>query len=418
MTEYEIYIHTDPPLSLKPPMTSEKLTHEKRFKVLSLSLVLVLNPGLILTSKTAFAKRLERQICSDRYSQFFNSYQPKSPDILEPKIGIEIEGSISDQMNLEGIAKLFQNQLKDRESSVNQKYRNGLGNYYEVVYQNKKGEEKAYRISRDLSIVSKQIPFEIATPILKDPDDFEVFRLLVQELKKTKAKSETRTAGVHVHIDFSNPSFGETASIAALFSEIEEELMKRFSTTSTRRRYTKPTSTELLKILNEVKIDDILIANRQVWRVVLRGSRYHALNLKAHFRYGTLEFRLFNSTLDLPALELMYDFASRLVIGIRAQNPELVAYLVNQNGPIEVDKIAKILGMKLSKPGAQAVLEKILKETQNEQNLKDLTFVTLQSLAFQITALLTTAYVVLQIIEKTNEILGSTPVGTSFLPLK
>lgn len=194
--------------------------------------------------------------------------------------------------------------------------------------------------------------------------------------------------------------------------------MKRFETTSTRRRYTKPTPKELLKILNEVNIDDLLMANKDLWKVISKGPRHHALNLKSHFQYGTVEFRLFNSTLDLPALELMYDFASKLVTGIRTKNPELVAYLVNQNGPIEVEKIANILGMKLTEPGAQAVLEKILKEAQNKQSLIDLHLVLLQRVAFQTAALLTTAYILIQLIVNIDEILSSAPISTFNLPVK
>lgn len=381
----------------------------------SIALIVFLASTLIgsffVSLSTAVAADLVRKICSERYAQFFASYSPKMHEEVQVKVGIEIEGSVPYKIDLEGIAAHFYDRIKDQQRDVKKNhYFYDDFSRYEVSYLNKNNEEKIYRITRDPSVMSRQAPFEIASPILRDSEDFEVFHDLVQELKKIGGRRETHTGGIHIHIDFSNPAFGEAAAIAAVFSEIEKELMKRFSTVLPRMRHTKTTSKELLQFLRNAKIDDDLTVTDRLWKIISENSREHALNLKSYYRHNTVEFRLFNSTLEFPAIELMHDFASKLVLGIRTQNPALVEYLVNQEGPIEVDRVASILGMKLVHPEAKIVLKKIFMEAKNQRSLKELGVLTLKRLAFQMTVYLTASYVVAKMMESINDVLGDAPV--------
>lgn len=385
---------------------------QKRIFISILVIFLSLTRGLVFPLKNTFANDSVRKICSKRYAQFFKTYQPKSPEEIKIKIGIEIEGSVPREVDLSGIARRINNWLKFKKKQV-QTIHNPYINQYEISYISNSGQKKIFKLDRDPSVISRRASFEISSPILETPEDFHVFQEIVKQLKKIGGKNEANTGGIHIHIDFSDISFGETAGIAAVFSEIEEELMNRFSTSASRKVYTQPTSKELIDFLKKATIDeDLTVASTEIWKTISNNTRQHALNLQAYRIYNTVEFRFFNSTLDLEALELMHDFSSKLVQGIRTQNTSLVDYLVHHHGPIEVDHIAKILGMKLAKPEAQAILKRIMKEARNQSKLKDLGIVDFEMAILQTVALLTGAYVVTQEIEKIYEILGkgSSPV--------
>ncbi len=81
-----------------------------------------------------------------------------------------------------------------------------------------------------------------------------------------------------------------------------------------------------------------------------RTARHHALNLHALKRHGTVEFRMFNSTLDVAGLELMIGFSHRLVHAVRNSDPKLMAYLKSLEGQeADLFGVSKAIGIDLGK---------------------------------------------------------------------
>jgi len=308
--------------------------------------------------KFGFSSSWAREVCASRYRELFQSFAPADPAQLRIRAGVELEGSISFDIDLKGVAQSI-------HSETIKKYRDAeirhfsLLDFYEVTYRKKNGETKIWTIKEDSTVETDDVPLEISTPILEDAEDFDLFRNVVKNVEELGAKSQPLTAGVHVHVDFAGARPGEMAALAGVFSEIEKELNERFSVLETRNEFINPTSPDLKKLITSVSAKDSQFG---VSKFLAVQGKFHALNLLAYRKFGTVEFRIFNSTFDVEALELMYDFSMKLVEGIRTQNPELVEYLTKNNRDIRLNRVAKILGMKIAKNKAEKVLERIFFE--------------------------------------------------------
>lgn len=345
-----------------------------------------------------------RRICPQIYALFFESYQPKRFGSFMIPTGIEIEGSVPREVGLNGLAQAIKKTLRTNYNQPKIRHLSGINHYIISYrkYRNHHPDLMTFRIDSDHSIKTSQIPFEIASPILRDEDDLNNFKNVVTTVRKLGAKSETQSAGIHVHVDFEDASAGELASLAAIFSEIEKDLIKRFSTSKPRKKYTLLTSKELIRSLNTVLFDRYFNHDDFIQKLLSSQTRYHALNLRSYDQIGTVEFRLFNSTLDLEVLDLMRDFSLKLVKGIRTQNPDLVNYLIESKEPIQLDRVAKILEMKLAHPNAQQVLNRIYQEAQKDYGQKWYQKTESARAISQVALLLGTAAVINQVLEQSN----------------
>lgn len=316
--------------------------------------------GLFVISEVGYSDS-DRLICSQRYAYLVDSYDSKPRDSLQMRVGIEIEGSVPLKVNTHGIAEIAKNLLSKHYKKVE------ISNYfplqiYQIIYRKKNGVDKILRIDIDPTIITSRAPFEIASPILEDSEDFKVFWELIREIKKRGGQSETASAGVHIHIDFEGATAGEMATLAAVFSEIEADLLNRFAISKERLRYAAPTSQALLDFLNDRFSKEEPSVYSFFDQLGANYDRYHALNLRSYLQHQTVEFRLFNSTLNIEALDLMVDFSSKLVKAVRTKKPELLNYLTKDEKSIELDQLAKVLDLKLGNPETRRVFQKIINE--------------------------------------------------------
>lgn len=367
---------------------------------LQLALLLITFSYSIDFKENLAAAASDRLFCTKKYAQFFDLYPKKILYKFPLKVGIEIEGSIPKQIDLKGIVENLHQTLRKTYPRVIIRKISNLEEYF-LVYRNHSDQEKIYQIHTDHSIITSQTPFEIASPILTEPEDFIIFHEVIENLKKIGARSEPASAGVHIHIDFSNPHFGEVSSLAAIFAEIEEDLMMRFSTLETRKIYTRPTAEMILQFLDQANLSEFPDEYESIfWKIVEQQSRYHALNFKSYSRHGTVEFRLFNSTLNIQALQIIEDFAIKLVSALRNKNPALVEYLVQNEGLIQLEEIAKILDMKLAQPEAKTVLDQVLREAQSVKTQLKIKNLKIFESFSQVALLIAAAAMIHEVIEK------------------
>lgn len=322
---------------------------------------------LVLIPHTAWNAE-KRMICAERYQELFRSFRSLSLSRFRPKVGIEIEGIAPKDVGLSGFAEVIRLKLADQYPNVSiffDKKRNSYElseDQYRVVYEKKDGRKLTWTIKEDRTVVTRETPLEITSPILETAEDFQDFRDVVQSVHSLGAHSHPESAGVHVHVDFSRAEGADLAVLAAVFSEVEKELKNRFSTHASRECYTENTERTLLRVIRSEDLDskDYPLMNQ----LLDAQDRLHSLNLSAYVKQQTVEFRLFNSTFDLEALELMSDFALKLVKRVRTQDPKLVDYLTKNDNPIKLDELSKVIGTELHQPQAQEVLNRILSESQ------------------------------------------------------
>lgn len=330
------------------------------FKSVSISIL-----ALFFFLPNSLAPAFGREICTAKYEELFASFIRKDPRTLRMKAGIELEGSVSKKIGLDGVAEIIRSYLYRHDSKatiteVEPDMTKGI--QYLVNYRKSNGDLKTWTVKEDHSIRTFDLPLEITSPILEDTEDFELFQKVIKGIQKAGPRVEPLSGGVHIHVDLNDAEPGEMGSIAAIFSEIEKETKKRFSTHPERSKTIADTSGELLKVIQETQFQKKSPEHLQ--QLISAQNRNHALNLQSYPIYGTVEFRLFNSTFNLEALDLMSDFAIKLVKGVRTKNPKLIAYLTQNEDNIQLDGISKALGLKLSQPSAKKVLEKIFLEGQ------------------------------------------------------
>lgn len=145
---------------------------------------------------------------------------------------------------------------------------------------------------------------ELVTPILKY-EDMYMLQNVVRALRHGGA-FVNESCGIHVHVDASNHNHISLKNLMTIMYSKEDMLFRALNVNPNRvHRYCKkvrePVLADIRKIPNRSlsmdSIKNIWYDGDSNWNVHYHNTRYHALNLHATFTKGTVEFRMFNSTL-------------------------------------------------------------------------------------------------------------------------
>lgn len=171
-------------------------------------------------------------------------------------------------------------------------------------------QNRQWKIMSDSSIrcqgrgsrtVGREYSVEFVSPICQYTD-IETIQELVRKLRCGGAKVND-TCGIHVHVDASNHTSKTLRNIVNIMASKEDLLYKTLKVEVRRERYCKKTDTRFLDELNHKRLQSMSEVET-LWYNGPTGrndhydeSRYHGLNLHSVFSKGTIEFRIFNSTL-------------------------------------------------------------------------------------------------------------------------
>ena len=143
---------------------------------------------------------------------------------------------------------------------------------------------------------------EMVSPICKY-EDIPTIQELVRKLRTAGAKVND-SCGIHVHVDASKHDVKTLRNLVNIMASKEDLLYKALDVEVERERYCKKVDTKFLEELNKkrpkqmAELEDIWYDGYGYNRHAhYNNSRYRALNLHSVFTKGTVEFRLFNSTL-------------------------------------------------------------------------------------------------------------------------
>ncbi len=165
---------------------------------------------------------------------------------------------------------------------------------------------------------------ELVSPILRW-GDIETVQRIVRELRAAGAKVND-SCGFHVHIGAAGMTAKAVRNLVNNFASHEELLFKALDVHAKRKRYCKPLNREFLNRLN-VRKPTTLAELGEVWYNLPEAdfptyhyheSRYTTLNLHALFTKGTVEFRIFNSTLHAGEVKTALQLACALVANAKA----------------------------------------------------------------------------------------------------
>ena len=142
---------------------------------------------------------------------------------------------------------------------------------------------------------------EFVSPICRY-EDIEPLQEIIRKLRTAGAKVND-SCGIHVHVDASAHNVKTLRNIVNIMAAKEDLLYKALKVEVEREYYCQKADTRFLDAMNNRRTKTMDELER-IWYNGSSGryqhydrSRYHALNLHSVFSKGTIEFRLFNSTL-------------------------------------------------------------------------------------------------------------------------
>ena len=184
-----------------------------------------------------------------------------------------------------------------------------IGGGYDT-YTVRDNQNRQWKLVSDASIrcrngnnrqASREYSVELVSPICQYAD-IETIQEIVRKLRGGGAKVND-SCGIHVHVDASTHTPKTLRNIVNIMASKEDLLYKALQVQVSRENYCQKADTRFLDELNHKRPTTM----RDVENLWYNGcgsrhyhyddSRYHALNLHSVFSHGTIEFRLFNSTL-------------------------------------------------------------------------------------------------------------------------
>ena len=155
--------------------------------------------------------------------------------------------------------------------------------------------------SRGERTASRLYAVEVVSPICKY-EDIETVQELVRELRRGGAKVND-SCGIHIHVDASRHDPKTLRNIVNIMASKEDLLYKALRVQIDREYYCQKADLRFLEDVN-LKRPKSMSEFETLWYngssrrgIHYDSTRYHALNLHSVFSKGTIEFRMFNSTL-------------------------------------------------------------------------------------------------------------------------
>lgn len=137
-------------------------------------------------------------------------------------------------------------------------------------------------------------------------DDIPTVQECIRALRRAGAKVDS-SCGMHIHIDGANHTAKSLKNLAFTFRAKQDLIFKAVAPNRTNNRFCRPLTDDLVdnikksKNLDGEKMKDVWYGTYRDYgrdtNAHYHDSRYHALNLHSLWYRGTVEFRLFNSTL-------------------------------------------------------------------------------------------------------------------------
>lgn len=158
---------------------------------------------------------------------------------------------------------------------------------------------------------------ELVTPILRW-NDIETLQQIVRKLRHAGAKVND-SCGMHIHIGAQNLNAKQIRHLINIVASREDIFYNALNVHENRKSYCKPTDERFLTELNQKK-PATLSGLKPVWYgdngrhdCHYDSSRYTIVNLHALFTKGTIEFRIFNSTLHAGEVKAAIQFCAAMV---------------------------------------------------------------------------------------------------------
>ena len=243
-------------------------------------------------------RRSQGDVCRRVASVENPSGEEGSEELKNQRFGIEIEMT---GITRSAAAKIIAKHFGTETSHV--------GGSYDT-YTISDGTERRWKVVSDSSIrcqargertARKLYAVEVVSPICQY-EDIETVQELIRELRKGGARVND-SCGIHIHVDASRHDPKTLRNVVNIMASKEDLLYKTLKVKIDRQYYCQKADLRFLEDVN-LKRPKSMSEFETLWyngdsgrHSHYHSSRYHALNLHSVFSKGTIEFRMFNSTL-------------------------------------------------------------------------------------------------------------------------
>lgn len=187
---------------------------------------------------------------------------------------------------------------------------------------------RKWKVMRDSSITSirndgsnapmDQYKVELVTPPL-NYEDIELLQNIIRKLRENGAKAHT-SCGIHIHVDGANHNPQSLRRLVNFMTSRQDLVYEALEIGERADHWCHKLNASLLA---EMKKDKNLSKEKaeQIWyssandgycggvdHQHYNSTRYHGVNLHSYFTKGTVEFRLFNSTLHAGKIKAYIQF--------------------------------------------------------------------------------------------------------------
>jgi len=159
---------------------------------------------------------------------------------------------------------------------------------------------------------------EFVTPPLHY-EDIDTLQTIIRKFREVGGKANS-SCGIHIHVDGANHTPLSLRRMVNFMASRQDLLYEALNIGARKDSWCKPISKELLSTMKRERNFTSAIAE-QIWYSSANDSysegidhshynrtRYHGLNLHSYFSKGTVEFRLFNSTLHAGKIKAYIQF--------------------------------------------------------------------------------------------------------------
>lgn len=207
----------------------------------------------------------------------------------------------------------------------------------------KDSQRRTWKVMRDSSISPKmnvgsanpdEYRVEFVTPPLKY-EDIETLQNIIRKFKEIGGVPHS-SCGIHIHIDGANHTATSLRTMVNFMLSRQEIIYEALNIGARKDRWCRPICKKLYDTmkkesnLTKDKAEQIWYseANDNYWSGVNHNhyneTRYHALNLHSFFSKGTVEFRLFNSTLHAGRIKAYIQFCLAMSAWAIESNDKIV----------------------------------------------------------------------------------------------
>lgn len=186
---------------------------------------------------------------------------------------------------------------------------------------------RKWKVMRDSSITPiknignapmDEYKVELVTPPL-NYNDIELVQNIIRKLRESGAKSH-ESCGIHIHVDGANHHAQSLRRLVNFITARQDLIYEALEIGNREYRWCQKLNTALLtemkknKNITKEKAEQIWYSNANdgylggVNHEHYNSTRYHGINLHSYFSKGTIEFRLFNSTLHAGKIKAYIQF--------------------------------------------------------------------------------------------------------------